>query len=144
MTRVWLRIFLVAVAVTAIGLLLDWLIETDREKIEKLVETCREAALRGDADGIMSQVEPTYSYRGQDFAALREQVANGLGQLKAQKILILDPRLSLHEDGTARFGMYVRIFRDPQQYPPVYESHVSLGLVKKDRDWFISSVDQGD
>ncbi len=143
MSRLWVRILLFLVGATAIALLLDWLIETDREKIEKLIETCREAALLGDADGVMSQVDPAYSHRGRDFAAIREQVANGLRRFKAEKVLILDPRLELHEDGTARINLVVRMFL-PQQTPPVIDLEVSLGLVKKDKRWFISSVDEGE
>ncbi len=144
MSRLWVRIVLALAGATAIGLLLDWLIETDREKIEKLVETCRSAALRGDVDGVMSQVDPGYAHVGRDFGSIREQVENGLRQLKAEKILILDPRLALHEDDTARLGVLVRVFRDPQQYPPVVEFEISLGLAKKDKRWFIASVDEGE
>ncbi|GEM_PF-7091391 len=143
MSRLWVRIILFLVGATAIGLLLDWLIETDREKIENLIETCREAALRGDADGVMSQVDPAYSHAGRDFAAIRERVAEGLRQFKAEKILILDPRLALHEDDTARMDLVVRIFR-PQQSPPVLDLDVSLGLAKKEKRWFIASVDEGE
>lgn len=144
MSRLWVRILLFAVGAIALGLLLDWLIETDREKIEKLIETCRAAALKGDVDGVMSQVDPAYSHRGQDFAAVRERVAGGLRQLKAEKILILDPRLALHEDGTARLDVVVRVFRDTQQYPPVIDLDISLGLAKKDKRWFIATVDEGE
>ena len=144
MSRLWVRILLFVAVATAIGLLLDWLIETDREKIEKLIETCRVAALRGDAEGVMSQVDPAYSHLGRDFAAIRERVAGGLRQFKADKILILDPRLELHEDDTARINLVVRIFRPPQELPLVIDLEVSLGLVKKEKRWYIASVDEGD
>ncbi len=136
------RILLFLAAAVGLAFLLDWLIETDREKIEKLFETARAAAVRGDVDSIMAQVDPAYSHDGNDFAAIRARIEQGLRQSRPERVQLFDPRLEL-QDETAKYDVAILLVSSPSpQSPGTMKFDVSIGLAKRHDRWWIVSVDE--
>lgn len=138
------RVLLFLAAAVGLVFLLDWLIETDREKIEKLFETARAAAVRGDVDTIMAQVDPAYSHDGSDFAAIRARVEQGLRQSRPERVQLFDPRLAL-SDETAKYDVAILLVPSQSSSSPAVGTmkfDLAIGLAKKNDRWWIVSIDE--
>ncbi len=135
------KLLLTVAAVVGLILLLDYLIETDEEAIEKLLRQGLACISAGNVDGAMSCVSPDFDYLGRDYAGLRLALVNVM------------PQIGQYDHNLARFAIQAReqlaeadfqVFSQPRGKGAVHPmlTNWKLGLQKKDDKWLITELDQ--
>jgi hypothetical protein len=137
--RVWItRIAAAALAAGAVLLVVSWLVETDEDRIEALVESMRDAALAGDVDGVIAGLAEDASFGGRDREWIRREVRRTLEGLPPKAIAATLEYLEVEEDrATGRVDVVYRSEKAAQ----AGLVRLRVTFVKRDDRWLVSAAE---
>lgn len=97
--------FLLSVGALILAVLLvDLLVETDREQIERILEETRSAAIREDVDGCLRYFAPDAKTNGKTLESARKTLETVFARYTAQSIALSVRKMKL-ESQTAEVGI---------------------------------------
>lgn len=137
----WKRFLLLLVAIVGIYLLVSWLVVTDAERVEGILDSAVAALAARDAEAALAAVPPDFSHDGVDRAALLEGGRSGLKRFPPRAIETLNRRIEVKGD-RAEAALWLRSFPAPgSDFPYPVDTEWSLSLVKRAEGWRIVRID---
>ncbi len=136
----WLLPVLVLVAAFAI----DYLVETDTEKIQSRIKTARDAVVASDPETIINMIDEDYfDSRRLDKAIITSKCRQYLGRPFADKIKINSSFVTINgTEAVCDINVTVHLSNasDYADYANIALVSAKIGFVQRGSEWFVSSV----
>jgi len=135
------RIVTAAGALLAVGVVVAVvfaLVETDEEKIEKLVRDLRDAALNSDVDGLLDGLSDEVEYPG-GRGKLEIKIRAVLRDWPPKKIAVEIRDLEIDGD---RATADVEVWYTSERYPQPYRAKFRTDFGRHDERWLVDGVSQ--
>jgi hypothetical protein len=129
--------------VGAVMLIVQHVVVTDREKIQRLLEDMALAVDSEDVSAFAAHIDEQYNADGLDKARLIERVAAAFKEVKIDDVKLVETRIRV-EDDTATVDLRAHARIRGGDLP--YEYHLSfweVKLVRRGSDWTVTSAVHG-
>lgn len=139
--RRWLHGIGIAILVAALAVLGDWLIVTDYEAIDAMLESARAAVEANSAEGVVAQIDPQAN-------AMREQVRRAMGAVVISDAHIGDLEIVVDDGGqTARADFLGNVQARDRSGQSPYDRFIrrfEIQLRKRDGRWWMTGMEMRD
>ncbi len=123
---------------------IDYLVETDTEKIQSRITTARDAVIARDSQTIISMIDENYQSPGSvNKESISSKCRQYLGRPFADKIKINSSIVTINNDeATCAINVTVHLnpASDYTEYVDMAIISAKIDFVRRGDDWFVSSV----
>ena len=133
---------LVVLVSVALGFLIEWLIVTDAERIQSILDDAREYALAGKWDEMVELLDPDYDFEGMSREDLRRTMRETMQGRPLKQYEYFTREVELLEGGRARAEVTIVMQGPPEiGWDDRFMVHFQLVFLKRaDAGWLISEA----